>query len=252
MLIIPWFICGILIQRWRGGQEFTYWYLLTLFLLLAIVGFELFFIDKIKNIKAQILIEACVLGCTHLALQAIPHFIDNSFLHICDEWYPHLSVMFGYFAMGCFLMRHCDIRKLMNNYVYSFCLILFVSSFVYNRLSIHFLSISTTSLCAIYCCFYLFVICFHDGRIVNYFEKIGKKTLDIYILHLFFGIQIVQIGNFFISLSQASRMGFVSCFVLQLIFSLLASLLIIEMSLFTSKIIKSSKILSLLLLGGKE
>ena len=37
-LLIPYFVCGVLVYMWRGVRPLTYWYLLTLFQLIVIVG----------------------------------------------------------------------------------------------------------------------------------------------------------------------------------------------------------------------
>ena len=249
MLIVPYLVCGILVYMWRGGQKFTYWYLLTLLQLLLIVGIENYFIDKIKNKTLQIIAEISVLGATHIALQLVTKIYDGPMLYIFYDWFPHLRGKFFYFALGCFLMRHIDISKLMNRRLYSLCLLFFCVSFVVKIPYTSYMSISLKSLTAIYCCLYMFKECFTQGYVIDYFKRIGKKTLQIYILHLFFGIQIIQIGQFFITLAQGSKMQFMTAFVLQLLFSIIMSLLIIELCLFAGKIIKTSKLFSFALLG---
>lgn len=179
---------------------------------------------------------------------------DGPFLYVCCDWYPHLRNMFGYFALGCFLMRHIDLTKLMDEKVFSLCLLYFCLSFVVHLPS-RIMSISLQSVAAIYCCFFLLKECFTSGYIIDWFRQIGTKSLHIYILHLFFGIKLVVVGNFFVTLSQSSRMEWVTAVVLQLLFALLISIIIIEMCLFTSKLIKTSKCFSFILFGeglGKD
>jgi fucose 4-O-acetylase-like acetyltransferase len=62
MLLVPYIVCSILIYMWRGGREWTYWYLLTLLQLLILVGSINFFIEKIKNPQNQIVAEIVALG----------------------------------------------------------------------------------------------------------------------------------------------------------------------------------------------
>ena len=112
-----------------------------------------------------------------------------------------------------------------------------------------FMGVNIQSLSAIYCCLYIFVECFTKGTVVDYFKRIGKKTLHIYILHLFFAVKITQLGDYFITLSSASRMEFVTAFVLQLLYSVIVSWIIIELCLYTGKLIKTSPLLAFVLLG---
>lgn len=250
MLIVPFFICGVLVYMWRGVRTYTYWYLLALFNLILIVGIVNYFIDKIKNKTCQLLIEIVVLVSIHIILQFFTKFYDGHILYVCNNWFPHLRDIFFYFALGSFLIRHIDISKLMNNIVYSLCFLFFCASFVVNIPYTSFYSINLQSIAAIYCCIYLFKECFTgNGYVINYFKRIGKKTLYIYILHFFWDIKITQVGDYFITLSQSSKMEYVTAFVLQILFSLVASIIIIELSLFAAKIIKTSKILSFAILG---
>lgn len=173
MLIIPWLVCGILVQMWRGGRELTYWYLLTLLQLLLIVGIENYFLDKIKHKTYQVISEITVLGTTYLLLQMVIKIYDSPMLYSLDDWYPHLRNMFGYFALGSFVMRHVDISKLMDRKVYSLCLLYFCVSFVIDIPFTNFGSISLKSITAIYCSIYIFKECFTQGYVINYLKKIG-------------------------------------------------------------------------------
>ena len=252
MLIIPWLVCGILVEMWRGVRELTYWYLLTLFQLILIVGFINFLLDKIKSKTYQVIVEIVVLLITHLSLQMLTKVYDSPLLYSLYDWYPHLCSMFGYFALGSFLMRYVDIQNLMNNRVYSLCLLFFCLSCVVYIPHSSIMSISLKCITAIYCCLYIFKECFTEGRVINYFKRIGKNTLCIYILHFFFDIKIIQIGQYLITLVQGDRMEFVTAFVIQLLVSVAISLLIIELCLLTGKLIKTSRFLSFIILGEKH
>ena len=249
MLLVPYIACSILVFMWRGGREWTYWYLLTLLQLLIMVGGINFFIDKIKNPKYQIVAEIVALGGAGLLLQKIQNLYDCPALYVFFDWFPHLRDMFWYFVLGCFLMRHVDICKIMNKHIYSISLLFFCLSCCIKIPFTSFMGVSLQSLSAIYCCLYIFVECFTKGTVVDYFKRIGKKTLHIYILHLFFAVKITQLGDYFITLSSASRMEFVTAFVLQLLYSLIVSWVIIELSLYTGKLIKTSPLFAFILLG---
>ena len=245
-LIIPYFVCGVLVYLWRGVRPLTYWYLLTLFQLIVIMGGVNLTIDKIKNKKIGAVVECVVIVILYLAFSLITKKISHPWLSAYD-WFPHLTQMFPYFALGSFLSRHFDINSLMNNHVFSLSLIFFIALLFVKVPYVH----RFQALAGIYCTFYLFVVCFTSGRIVNYLKRIGKMTLYIYIIHFFIDISIVQLGDYFIWLSQTGKMGYVTCFVLQLIYSSVVSVIIIELSLLATKVIKTSKILSFAFFGEK-
>ena len=249
MLLIPYVACGILVFMWRGVREWTYWYLLTLLQLLILVGGIYFFVDKIKNSRTKLVAEVVALGGAGLLLQLIHKVYDSPVLYAFYEWFPHLCDMYWYFVFGSFLMRHVNVCKIMNKNIYSVSLLFFCVNCCIKIPFTSFMGVSLQSLSAIYCCLYIFVECFTNGIVVDYFKRIGKKSLHIYILHLFFAVKITQLGDYFIALSSASRMEFVTVFVIQLFFSLTVSLIIIELCLYTGKIIKTSPLFAFVLFG---
>lgn len=249
ILLIPYIVSGILVYMWRGVRPLTYWYLLTLFQLLVIVGCTNRIANCIKSKIIRIVVEILILLTILVLLNIIPRYFDHQYLHVGYEWYSHLREMFPYFVLGYLTMRYISIDSIMNNFLYTLSILFFVIGLVIQIPHTTFLSINLVSLAGIYLCFYIFNCCFVDGVVVNYLKRIGKRTMSIYILHLFFVIQIVSIGDFFIELSKSGRMAFVSCFVLQFLFSLSLSLIIMEMSLFLARLIKTSKLLSILILG---
>ena len=249
MLLLPYFVCSILVFMWRGGREWTYWYLLTLLQLLILIGGIYFFIDKIRNTKYQLVSEVVVLGGGGLLLQLIHKVYDSPALYAFYDWFPHLRNMFWYFALGSFLMRHVDVCKIMNKHIYSISLLFFGVSCCIKIPFTSFMGVSLQSLSAIYCSLYIFIEYFTKGFVVDYLKRIGKKTLHIYILHLFFIVKITQLGDYFITLSSASRMEFVTACVIQLLYSVVVSLIIIELCLYVGKLIKTSSLFAFVLLG---
>lgn len=252
MLLIPYIACSILVYMWIGVREWTYWYLLTLLQLLILVGCINFFVDKIKDVKFRLVAEIAALGGARLLLRIVYKEYDAPALHVFYDWFPHLYGMYAYFALGSFLMRHVDVCKIMNKHIYSLSLVFFCLSCCVEIPYTGFMSINLQSLSAIYCCLYVFIECFTKGIAIDYFKRIGKKTLQIYILHLFFAFKITQIGDYFLVLSSASKMEFATTFVIQLLYSLVVSLVIIELCLYTGKLIKTSPLCAFILLGESE
>lgn len=221
-----------------------------MFQLILIVGIEYYFIDKIKNKTTQIVAEVLTLGITLLLIICVGKVCDEQSLSVYCDWYPKLRGMFGYFAMGSFVMRHLDLSKLMDGRIHSVCLLLFCVTIALHK-SFGVMSVSLQCVAAIYCCIYIFKECFTEGRVVDYFKRIGKRTLQIYILHFFFGMKFAQIGNYLTTLVQGDGSQYLTAFVLQLIISFALSIVIIELSLLAANVIKTSKLFSFLLLGEK-
>ena len=156
--------------------------------------------------------------------------------------------MFPYFSLGCFVNRYFDLRIFKNNLLYSLCLILFCCSFIW-LFRTQFFGINLVALSAIYSTFFLFLNFPVNNKINNVLVLFGRNTLPIYIFHLFFCIKIVEIGHYWITLSQGNRMELVTCFVLELSYSFIISILIIFLSLILNKLIRTSKLISFMLLG---
>lgn len=109
--------------------------------------------------------------------------------------------------------------------------------------------VSLQSLAGIYCVFYLFMTTLLKERCYDYLQRIGQKTLYIYLMHMFVSLKIVQLGDYCLWLVQTGKMGFVSCFVIQLLYSVVVSYILIRLSLYAAKWIETSKVLSFLMLG---
>ena len=247
-LVIPYIIAGTIVYLWRGVRPFTYWYLLTLFQLIVIVGGVAFMSDNIKSRRYQVIFELAAIIVEYTMLDFVHTHVASPHLYDFD-WFPHLYDMFPYFSIGWFLARHSWLIKLMNNHVYTLAIIAFVVLLFVKLPYTNLFGISFAAIAGIYTTFYLFTTCFTEGRTINYLQRLGRHTLYIYILHFFIDVQIVQLGDYFIWLSQTGKMGFVTCFVLQLFYSVSVSVAIAELSLLVSKYIKTSMILRFAFFG---
>lgn len=247
-LVIPYLVAGTVVYLWRGVRPLTYWYLLTLFQLIVIVGGGILMSDKIKNKKSQLGFELSALVVIYVALDFVRTHVASPHLYDFD-WFPHLTAMFPYFSIGWLLARHSWLMKLMNNHVYSLAIIAFVALLFVKLPYTYFYGFSLAALAGIYATFYLFTTCFTEGHVISYLQRLGRNTLYIYILHFFIDVQVVQLGDYFIWLSQTGKMGFVTCFVLQAIYSVVVSVAIAELSILVAKLIKTSKILRLAFFG---
>lgn len=247
-LLVPYFICGTLLWLWRGGRHLTYWYLLTLFLLYLIVGFLSWISGLIKNQKVQPVIELLALSAIHIGLYWAAHHIHAGVLAFSD-WFIHLSQMFPYFAAGYLSRRYLPIERLLNDYAFVACVILFIASFAIPLQRVSFYGIGFVSFSAIYAVFYICVKHLQGGKGIAYFKRLGMNTLPIYLLHLFFTVRLICVGNYCMELTEIGKDGVVTSFVIQLFYGLLVSAVLIELSLVCARLIRTSKPLSFLLLG---
>lgn len=161
----------------------------------------------------------------------------------------HLNGLYPYFVLGYFVSRHMNIERMMNNHMYSLCMIYFVvMMFVPFKYNVWW-GVSLQSLAGIYSVFYLFMGKVSMGKVNEYLQGIGQKTLYIYLMHFFVSLQMFWLGNYCMWLSQTDKIGFVSCFVIQLLYSVIMSYILIRLSLYAAKMIETSKVLSFLMLG---
>ena len=99
-------------------------------------------------------------------------------------------------------------------------------------------------------CLYIFsFFCSQERDNVSKNEKsilsiLGNKTLEIYILHIYFVPMLYPIGEFFLSISS-----WTTCITMQIVYSLLVSVVAILISLLLANIFSSNKYFKLMLFG---
>ncbi len=92
-----------------------------------------------------------------------------------------------------------------------------------------------------------FVSVFKSGiphKLNQFFSFLGRYTLEIYIIHIFFVIQIPELGSFWI------RTNIETCMATQFLYALITSIVAIFISLFIAYFLHKSNILRLLLFGA--
>ena len=80
-------------------------------------------------------------------------------------------------------------------------------------------------------------------KIGKYLQIIGKRTLDVYMIHYFLLPHLPELGNYFKIHSNL---------VLELFLGLILSFMIVTVSILISNILRSSNIIGYYLLGGKK
>ena len=173
----------------------------------------------------------------------------------------YVSLYFPFFAFGyiCSMYKEVFNRILEKKYfaaitIVSFALLFYVRrAFILPHLDggmfllllslVTQLAVGACGLLIVYNTFRTYSASFSSGtKVGSALQYIGKRTLDIYLLHFFFMPHIPQVGEF---LKQGNNV------VLELTFGIGISLLVIGLCLVVSNIIRTSPILAKYLFGAK-
>lgn len=232
-LLLPW-VCTIwLVYLVRGA--IGYWFLLCLFQI-SIVGFLLITLLEKINLKKNWIIDALIIGIVYVCLR----------IFHAQEWQLY-GVSLGRFVgafipffVGVLLCKHKFLFNICigSDWFYSLALMSFVGVFFsrylleYGNFWEHIYNHSTTFLAIVgsFMIFHIFAknIFVKFSHILSY---LGRKTLPIYILHIMFVIQIPAVGEFVIMQNA------VTSIVLQIIYSVVVSIIAIGLSLLLYKVI---------------
>lgn len=165
------------------------------------------------------------------------------------------------FVFGVFCKRYNKLIKVLDtNYAYTICLILFaLLSYVYFQYlsdNCKFWSLLSrlTPLSAIVCILYFAKHKVNqETKLARIFNYLGKYSLEIYIVHSLFNFRLFIITDYAMEMihSDNSR-DFLWGHTFMLLTSILISIVMIILSLLVIHVIRTSNILSVLLLGRKN
>lgn len=245
-LVIPYFCSGFLLLYITNNPDF-YWFILFLFFFIIINTSVDYYCSKIGlNHWANILVYIAIAVLIRLIYNKFGVFEVKPILDI-EHW-----LYYKYFCLGTIAMRYGLMEKLsINNHVFTFSLVGFALLFWCNYFSIANIPFTNIfkSLFAIFAVFYIFRNHVEKSPRLNaFFQYLGNKSLELYIVHFFFLVKMPIMGEkFFVKIYEWG--GVISVFNISLIWSLIGSAVVILFSLVTIYIIKCSKLLSPLLLG---
>lgn len=232
--LIPFISMGILLHLWRGGAIDNYWYFRTLIILSLI----LYFVQKIIS-KHPIIIFIVFISIITILYSLIPY--NTIYDIVLDK--NHLNLGY-YFGLGYLFRIYRDqlITLVINQYslLASFLFVLFCIIYNYN---ISYIRPILTIVLLLNICDIL-----SDLGLCNHLSKIGKHTMDIYILHFFFTIKLFDVGDFILHVSsQISKIP--TNFILQSILSIPVSILIVKVCILIGQVLKAKELIALLFLG---
>lgn len=222
-----------------GKMKNGYWFIFALFEIFILFAPFSYISQKI-NKSNKLFIDIIIFGTASIIIQSIfifhilPDFISNFCM------WNIVTKNFQLFLLGYLFHKYCKLDKLLQtNYFFTLSLIMLILFFIL-RDRYYILS---NLLCAIFGTFSVVYLCRRYTKILplgKVWAYIGKLSLDIYVLHYFFLINIAQLQFLFINNQNIS---------LLILISTLSTALIIFLSVLVSKIISSSSVLGYLILG---
>lgn len=253
-LLLPFFVTGSIKYLTFGGEFLDYWFLWQLFLFMVVVVTIDGLCSLLPKYGKEISTGVIVLSALFV------HVFWNGFMKyetmpFIDVWHWNL---YPYFCMGIICARYDLCTKwFSNNWVYTCALLVFgVLSYVITIRDIHIPKQSLTGcllpISAIIVLVYLFKKELNgDSKAELWLQKLGRNSLEIYILHAFFLFPAYKIGEYIVQSTNIEG-GYIAAFVLQLTFSLVFSAIIILLCYGVMGIINRSQLLSQVLLGRKS
>ena len=240
-LFIPFLVCSFLLALWKG---YTYWFLKTLFCFFLLcyplnyIRYKFKFSDRANIIVSSIYyVVVSVFGIVVSKMPVIGMIIDFRLEY------------FVFFILG-YLNRKTDyMRYVTDELSLFFILIACAWCYAYNTI---FHSIFVDYLVG----FLLILVVWKvfskmsENRFMKFLSWLGVNSIEIYILHFYFGYKIPMFGNYIIeNLMSTDKNVVVTHLTLELIVISTLTLCMMILSIMSSKVIKSNKYISLLLFG---
>lgn len=239
-LLIPYLTTGFFVLILKG--YFGYWFFIVLFILNLIVLSELYLETKISlsdrtECFCHLFVFICLWVCSKLYNSILPAELAN--LAGLPQYY--LLFIFGYL-----LHKYNNLEQaILSNKCIFISLLLYVAMMVFVCYFgiITFLGIFIP----LFASSYLFAIVKNNDNknlLLGGVKIAGKYSMEIYVFHLFFVIQIPSVGDYILTLSD-----FPTSIVTQLSYSLILSFIAITFSIIIAKIVKGNYYLAKLLFG---
>lgn len=249
-LLLP-FLSWLLITKYVFNAQWELWFLRSLLTFIIItISWELLRI-RIPNKYIAVICDLIFYAGSWYVLKHGVRFLPVEWQQVLD----FRSDMYLFFCFGILYKRYQLERLLNHRWCFSVVLIVYLLLF-YMSINgytdiIPYHSI-ILPLCGVLTIWYLFMVNSKVLKNVNGggFARIGIYTLEIYVVHTLVSFHLPWIGDIIINLSQSNDISQIfSASTIQIVVSIVLSLITIEMSLIIRKIISHSRILSLLLLG---
>ena len=239
-LLVPYITTGIFVSFLRG--YFGYWFFIVLFILNVVVMIELYIEEKLQTSKKQEIVgHFCFFVLLSLFAKIYRGYLPCEVMQLGSLPHFYLVFIFGYIVH-----KYKVVDELISNQKVSLiCIILYVVLMILINYYGVFLFLS--SLIPLTAISYLFNYSkqLRNNAIVGGVNIIGKKSMEIYVFHLFFVMAFPEFGAYILGISNMPL-----SLTLQLLYSFVISVIAIVLSIGMSDLIKSNKYLAMLLFGS--
>lgn len=238
-LLIPYIVTGWLVLLLKG--YFGYWFFYILLILNLIILIELY-VEESLHLRigheciGHLIVFATLVFCTK---QLSQYTLPSEISHLVGLPNYYLAFIFGYMTHKC-----KEIERLILNHVFSFiCLLVYIGLMILTS----YYGIT----CKLNIFIPVFVIAFLYGSFLNYktffgggLTYIGKHSMEIYVLHLFFVMPFKDVGSYIITIKDLPQ-----SLTLQITYAIVISSIAIVLSVVSANLLKSNKYLSKLMFG---
>jgi fucose 4-O-acetylase-like acetyltransferase len=255
-LLIPFATMGYLLWVVRdNGVE--YWFLRTLFELFVLC-LPFYIVSNKINKNNKLIVDLLIFGFGYCLLFGGFHFLNAELKTILDA--GRIVNHYPYFVFGFLLRKHEILQKILQkNVVYSLSLIIFLTLFFLGTLGyfsmggiIGFALKYIIPFSAIFALYYFFIYIYRErgGKkvgVLNLFSYLGTHSIEIYLIHFFFTFRLTELGDYLIGIEFYG-----TSLLIQIVYSIIVSMIVIGISLGVYRIISKSKVLSFILFGKKQ
>jgi len=252
-LLLPFITMGFLLWAVRdNGVE--YWFLRTLFELfivcLPLYLLSSFIANKLRNIRKDyylLLIDLIIFALGFVIIIVIGKLLNSTLEAIFDT--TKIVRLYPFFISGLLLRRHKLLQKIVSqNIIYSLSLITFVASFFIRFFDYYHIPVFIINFSAIFALRYFFENSLNnESRGFKLFSLFGKHSIGIYLIHFFFSFRLTELGDYLLKVDFYG-----TSLLIQIVYSIVVSFIIVGLCLGISKILSTGKILNLLLLGKQN
>lgn len=256
--LIPFFVIGTLLTLYRGVYFDLWellnrlWYFRTLSIFIIAIYFPLFIFQKLNYVNQRVHLLGITIVYYSLMRFFIPYIgsksiIIESALDL-SLWNGHIS-LYPFFLVGFLYRRIALMRKFVENkYTYTMSIIVMFFFIIHPFYYTGVFSPTYTYISYIAICLFLNV----SIQLAKYIRanevlgKVGKQTLDIYILHSFFATCVPAIGMLF---TEIAKYGLRASISIQFFVALPVTVIVIYLCLLLGQLIRDNNLLSFFCFG---
>lgn len=224
-----------------------FWFVWVLFLLFCLY-YPLHSLSLRFNDSKKWYIDLMLFGSVGIALETIRILgllpdILSGFISL-----RQLSAFYRFFVMGMFCRKYIELNICLhsNNMAYTIMLLLYGLCFIANIYGHgNYMTIWGVGIAGVWCAYYFFYRYQAQLPLSRIMAFVGKRSLDIYLLHYFFLMRLETIPPYLLKYINKN-------IAIQIFISLLLASLIIVISLTVGQVVRSSNILAMICLGIRK